>query len=301
MRQLDNPHDIATGKWHSILSGLGIDIGFLKKKHGPCPVCGGKDRFRFDNKDGKGTFYCNQCGAGDGFKLLEIYHGWTFKEALARVKEVAGVYEPAVEKRDTVKTLSGVKAIWNEALLVEEGDPVWLYLTRRTGITSIPKTIRYHPALSYIDDEGAIEHHPALVAVIFNAEGKGTAIQRIYLTKDGNKANVQIQKKTLGSLPDGSFLMLGNADKVLGIAEGVETALAASVKFGVSVWAAISADGMTKWLPPEGVEQVVIFGDNDHSFTGQAAAFALAKRLRRDGVSVVVRIPDEAGKDWADE
>jgi len=45
---------------------------------------------------------------------------------------------------------------------------------------------------------------------------------------------------------------------------------------------------------------VAIFGDCDESFTGQAAAYALARRLVADGVSVVVRIPDTMGQDWAD-
>lgn len=32
----------------------------LENKHGPCPICHGKDRYRFDDLEGKGTFYCNQ-------------------------------------------------------------------------------------------------------------------------------------------------------------------------------------------------------------------------------------------------
>ncbi|WCG84985.1 AAA family ATPase [Pectobacterium sp. A5351] len=39
-------------------------------KHGACPACGGKDRFRFDDKEGRGTWFCNQCGHGDGLDLV---------------------------------------------------------------------------------------------------------------------------------------------------------------------------------------------------------------------------------------
>ena len=35
------------GKWPSTLLELGIPEEFLTGKHGPCPMCGGKDRFRF--------------------------------------------------------------------------------------------------------------------------------------------------------------------------------------------------------------------------------------------------------------
>ena len=42
-----------------------------QNRHQACPVCGGSDRFRFDDKEGRGTWFCNQCGAGDGLKLVE--------------------------------------------------------------------------------------------------------------------------------------------------------------------------------------------------------------------------------------
>ena len=54
-----------------IVVGLPIT---LKNQHGACPGCGGKDRFRFDNLNGDGSFICSQGGlgeiAGDGFELL---------------------------------------------------------------------------------------------------------------------------------------------------------------------------------------------------------------------------------------
>ena len=60
---------VAAGRWRSILSTLGMDDKALSGKHCACPMCGGKDRFRFDDKDGRGTFFCSGCGAGDGVKL----------------------------------------------------------------------------------------------------------------------------------------------------------------------------------------------------------------------------------------
>ena len=64
--------DAARNKWSDVLSKLGVDQSFLKKKHGPCPMCGGTDRFRFDNKGGNGTWICNQCGAGNGMNLIML-------------------------------------------------------------------------------------------------------------------------------------------------------------------------------------------------------------------------------------
>ena len=75
--------------WQGILSSLGIS-GSLKNKHQPCPVCGGKDRFRFDDKDGYATFICNQCGAGDGFKLIMNLLQCDFKHAASIVESYLG-------------------------------------------------------------------------------------------------------------------------------------------------------------------------------------------------------------------
>lgn len=56
-------------RWRAILSALAIPVP-SGGKHGACPACGGKDRFRFDDKEGRGTWFCNQCGHGDGLDLV---------------------------------------------------------------------------------------------------------------------------------------------------------------------------------------------------------------------------------------
>ncbi|MDB9703750.1 AAA family ATPase [Rhodospirillales bacterium] len=62
------------GNWSAVLVSQGIDLKVLDGKHHPCPGCGGKDRFRFDDKDGRGTWICSQGGgqpiAGDALELL---------------------------------------------------------------------------------------------------------------------------------------------------------------------------------------------------------------------------------------
>jgi len=84
----------ARNHWPEIHARLGIDPQFLTPKHGPCPGCGGKDRFTNDNKDGHGGWYCSGAGApawGDGFELLEHVHGWSSAEALSAVAKVLGL------------------------------------------------------------------------------------------------------------------------------------------------------------------------------------------------------------------
>ena len=42
----------ACGHWPRILPALGVSV--IKNRHQACPVCGGSDRFRFDDKRGAG-------------------------------------------------------------------------------------------------------------------------------------------------------------------------------------------------------------------------------------------------------
>src|SRR3546814_17062167 len=72
----------------SILPQFGISPSYLTGKQTPCPTCGGKDRFRFDNKDGRGTYYCNKCGPGDGVQLVVMKTGWPFRQAAEKIREV---------------------------------------------------------------------------------------------------------------------------------------------------------------------------------------------------------------------
>ena len=63
-------HDRALGRWKGILAGIGVDPKYLTGKNVGCPLCkDGKDRFRFDDKRGEGTWICNRCGAGSGVDL----------------------------------------------------------------------------------------------------------------------------------------------------------------------------------------------------------------------------------------
>ncbi|MBF0140072.1 MAG: AAA family ATPase [Magnetococcales bacterium] len=99
---LDHVRQAANGNWPRIHAALGLAPQFLSKIHGPCPFCGGKDRFRYDDKEGRGTFICAQCGAGDGLALAArlLGHGkQDFGKTLAAVAGVLGIGGHKVEKR----------------------------------------------------------------------------------------------------------------------------------------------------------------------------------------------------------
>lgn len=297
--------EVAKGKWRGILIELGVPEKSLNGKHGPCPLCGGKDRFRYDNKDGAGTYYCSQCGAGYGIQLAMAY---TKKPFYVIAKEIDamlgnGAFKPDVPKPDLSEAqreaaLREVAALTKK---IKKGDLADIYLTARgVGEATYFKTLRFAPALK--DGEGQIR--PCLVATVQNAEGKNITLHRTFLSKDGlTKAQMECPRKLMpGPLPAGSAVRLSDYEEgPLGIAEGIETALSASSLFSIPVWAAINAQNMTKWTPPDGCTEVAVFGDNDKTFTGQATAFQLANKLTNAGFDVTVHLPHTVGFDWNDE
>ena len=51
---------------------------------GPCPLCGGRDRFLVwpEQNDGRGSYSCRQCGiSGDVIQWLMDVEGMTFRQA----------------------------------------------------------------------------------------------------------------------------------------------------------------------------------------------------------------------------
>ena len=108
--------DLAQGSWPSILNDLaGLTTDQLTDKHQPCPLCGGEDRYRFDNKDGTGSWYCNRCGgkdqrggAGNGMDMLMRRTGWSFADAAKRVEQHLGIAGPAKPKPPT----RGAESSW---------------------------------------------------------------------------------------------------------------------------------------------------------------------------------------------
>lgn len=301
--------DLARGRWPELLRQLGIDASFLMNRHGPCPICGGKDRFRFDDQDGRGTFICNQCGAGDGFDLLMGCFKWSFKDAAEAVRRVVGAASqvlpcaPSAPKRSREATdPKAIDNLWRSARPVETGDPVDAYLrSRGLSWTVWPPALRFCANCRVSEGNGrAPQSLPAMLALVSDREGRPVNIQKTFLGSQG-KARISAPRRLMpGGLPSGASIKLGAPAPVLGIAEGVETALAAATLFGLPVWSALNAACLQKWEPPPSVRKVVVFADNDVNGTGQAAAERLAIRLREAGVDATVRLPDEVETDWAD-
>lgn len=88
-KQVTETMKLALNRWPFVLQTLGITVP-VNGRHGACPACGGKDRFRFDDKDGRGTWFCNHCGSGDGLDLVSRVMKLDVKAAAEKVASTVG-------------------------------------------------------------------------------------------------------------------------------------------------------------------------------------------------------------------
>ena len=249
------------GKWQSILSALGIPSEFLKNAHGPCPICKGKDRYRWDNRNNRGGWICSHCGAGDGFDLLQKYHGWTPGESAKQVESVVGSAKeiaPPPDMTDETRR-SMLRQVWrltNRPTLLPT-EPVGAYLHNRLGGRThnfpvqdlrfgvVPIKWKRHEGRPLDNGE------QCMVAIVRDPKGEPCTMHRTYIV-DGKKADMSEPKRLMpGSYPEGSAVRLMPYTDKLGIAEGIETAFAAAFRFQLPVWATINAHNMERFIAPQ--------------------------------------------------
>lgn len=296
--------DRAAGRWREILPQLGIDTKYLKNKHGPCPLCGGRDRFRFDNRDGYGNYICNQCGAGNGFTMLRKLHGWDFKTTADEIDKVLGdkpykrpIVEPQEREKAEREADEGVRERLEKMLAgANRPDVVVRYLESRGlwwGCHN--EVLRGHPRLAYTEGRDR-SFYPAMLAPVLGPGGELQSIHRTYLGDVAKRKKLYKPVQTVR----GAAVRLFDPGTELGIAEGIETSLACWELFAVPTWAIISTSGYAGFTPPEGVSKLIVFADNDKNFAGQVAAYDAAKRLSKE-LEVEVRVPPRTSTDWLDE
>jgi len=250
---------------------------------GPCPECGGTDRFGVSLR--KGLFQCRICGAkGDQVALVQFVRHVDFRAALdwlcgpaaglseaeraerARKSAENAARQARAAEKYRREAVASARAIWNEGL-PPEGTPVRAYLARRGFgpdlLPRLPDCLRYHPACRYTVQIGGdwrvIHTGPAMLAVVQGPDGKGTAVHRTWIDLDHPKGKVALAhpetgealpaKKVQGAKKGGAIRLTHprTVPAVLVMAEGIETTLSALVADaipGAGYWAGVDLGNM---------------------------------------------------------
>ena len=317
--------DQMAGRWGELYGALLPELLPVMEaplRHHPCPHPQHNSRhgdaFRlFPDWSTSGGGVCNTCGAKpNGVLMLEWLLGLDRDTVAAILRDWLDRMEPVTARkrwlpppvppaaREDDQALSAwLCDLWNHAARM--GDPeaeIARSYLRSRGIPDwlIMRAGNLRGVKRLITARDSQEAYPALLGRYQDADGQPIAIHRIWCTTTG-KAPIKVPKKTTPHRSD--RVMRGGAVRLfrpyrgtLGVAEGIETALGASLVGNMPVWSCLSCGLLSRFVPPEGVHHLHVWGDADRA--GIEAAERLASRTT--GVRVSVHIPDQAGTDWLD-
>jgi putative DNA primase/helicase len=280
---------------------------------GPCPRCGGDDRFAIHI--GKQVFHCRICG-GKGGGTIDLVMWLDGVDFIRAVETLAGDRREPVVRKPIERT---------RVLTAEQDDAeqhrkaAWLWSQRRPIAGTIAETYLREargiacplpPTLAFLPPSKP-EHHPAMVAgfgipdeiepgvlaepqhVPSNESEKiiTDAVHLTLLRSDGSgKADVA-KSKLFVARPLGRPIVLAPIGDSLSLAivEGIEDGLSLRTAFEqLGVWAAGSGSSMPGLAEtiPSYVEVVTIWAHPD--VTGQNGARNLAELLDARGVEVFI-------------
>ncbi|WP_175949462.1 DUF7146 domain-containing protein [Burkholderia vietnamiensis] len=324
-------------QWLSLLQRYGVPESALRGKGSPCPMCGGHDRFTYDNKNGRGDWVCRQCNnghpmAGDGFQLICRTTGIGFVQLMRELSGTAPVM-PVSRSTSSAPAPSGkrpasrafvekrLKGIWSAARPLSIGDHAMRYLHARIpGLRAAPSPALRLGTLDYWHEGKVLGQWPAIVARYERPDGQLGTMHRTFLdpavpakaqivSPVGEILKPKLNDKTLNPLAGGAVRLMEPIDGEIGVAEGLETAYAAHMLFDVPVWYCLNRVLLSQFVVPDGfgIRVVHIFVDYDEmdpktgKSPGVSAGVELAKRLRADGFAAIVHRPKRRGTDFADE
>ena len=285
-----------------------LDLRNRSGEHvGPCPVCGGTDRFHVGRgRGGAAMVGCRGCIDGQPADVRHKAFGRVLREAFPeRFQSGAGERtartpnpprkppesrsEPIPGPDDADARRKVARRVW-EAAEPLPGTCAERYLTARgVGHVAVAPALRFSAALSHPYAPGRF---PCLVAEVQDVHGGFLGVQRTYLKADGSgKADVEPVRASLGSLAGGAVrLAEPEHGRPLLVGEGIESTAAAMLLLDVAgAWAALGTSGLRNVELPRCIRDVVIAADRDAA--GLRAAAALARRLEAEGRNVEIRRP----------
>jgi hypothetical protein len=218
----------------------------------------------------------------DGRLLVRCFAGCQFPDIIDALHGLRLLNDNRVEPRRSVFRV--VPKIEPDPLaleLWERSEPIYgtiaeEYLQRR-GILLTPPSLRHYRG--------------AMIAAVRQPKQGITAIQKTPIRPDFSRGD----RMTKGPLGNGA-VRLGAAQEIMGIAEGMETALSAMMLTGIPVWASLGGKRLHSVELPPFVREVHIFADNDQP--GREAAYRASDVHRALGRDVEIRRPPPEFKDY---
>ncbi|HFN3631175.1 TPA: DUF927 domain-containing protein [Enterobacter hormaechei] len=313
MRNIDLIREVTTaaaGNWPYVLAGLSIDVPDSSRRHAPCPACGGTDRFRFDD-NGRGSFICNQCGAGDGLDLIKRVNNCDTTEAAHLAADVLGIDYRAAEtdptaasqRREQMESERQQREQERQKQAAEDAEQRRATFARLyTGmrLRSIQGESEYLQSKGLTGFKYPLMPDGSLLLELVDESGAVAAAQTI--TPHGEK------RLLTGSAKRGAYHAVNapeSPQSVL-IAEGLATALSVHLmRPDALTVAAIDAGNL---LPVAEVmrrkhpkAQIIIAADNDHHQNGEANTGREAAEKAALSVAGWVSMPPTDYKaDWND-
>lgn len=209
----------------------------------------------------------------------------------------AGESEPVAPPASSASRSSAAALkIWREAAPLP-GSPAKTYLEGR-GILAASPALRFH-SRTPLGPKGQTRFLPALIAAVSLDEGP-IAIHRTFLAQDlSGKAALAKPKRALGTLGAAAVRLFAPSKGQLGLAEGIESAMAAYALTGVPTWATLGNERFGLVAIPESVTNLHLFVDHDEG--GDLASQRGVAAYSSEGRIIRVRRPSTVGSDWNDE
>jgi putative DNA primase/helicase len=251
---------------------------------------------------------CNQCQPRPrpAIDLAIAFTGKPFQEAARAIDDILGDRQVMLQAQTPIrptneqsKTSYFYLKVWRRGVRIRANDVVDRYLHHRgLGMDLYPPCLRTCD-LDWVEDGNGVQvRHPAMFAAVTNAAGKHVATHRTFLAPDGEgKADIDPQRKVSGKYGSGPTIRLMQTAPLMGIAEGIETALAAAKMFRMPVWSVLCAHGIETFEPPPECRHLIVFADQDTHGRGARAAEALCAKLL---IPTEIKLPDQPGTDWND-
>lgn len=251
-------------------------------------VCDGDD----------GRLLVNCFGGCDGTAVLDELRSLgllsdEWKDRVRPASPVRWVEPPAVHNPD-----QRALAIWRGGSPIE-GTLAERYLAEHRGLPGpYSPALRFAPSLKYPRSGLNL---PVLVAAVASPDRKVFAVQATFLNPaTGQKAGLSSPRWTYAAetgLGVGA-IRLAPPGEALGLAEGTETALSATLLSGCPCWATLGSQRFDRIEIPDVVKELHLFADDDPP--GRKAAEKAVARYQRIGRKVIVRFPPDGLGDWND-